>query len=178
MQWCILYLLLFLTSPSVFLTSHSDIPFCPSQNKRGWGIASTVMKWLFPIPFFHVVQCPLMKRYTSLMKWDNTYLGLQSLQPWSVYGDSNSFLMLNMREEKDCQKVAPFLQNLPTFKKRTHYFWYSKVTGAFPCGLWAQVLLSISLAQLFCMPNPKILSKLVNSAQNEKEITKICNGNL
>ena len=124
------------------------------------------------------VQCPLMKRYTSLMKWDNTYLGLQSLQPWSVYGDSNSFLMLNMREEKDCQKVAPFLQNLPTFKKRTHYFWYSKVTGAFPGGLWAQVLLSISLVQLFCMPNPKILSKLVNSAQNEKEITKICNGNL
>ena len=78
-----------------------------------------------------------MKRYTSLMKWDNTYIGLQSLLPWSVYGDSNSFLMLNMREEKDCQKVAPFLQNLPTFKKRTHYFWYSKVTGAFPGGLWA-----------------------------------------
>ena len=116
------------------------------------------------------LQCPLMKRYTSLMKGDNTYLGLQSLQPWSVYGDSNSFLMLNMREEKDCQKVAPFLQNLPTFKKRTHYFWYSKVTGAFPGGLWAQVLLSISLVQVFCMPNPKILSKLVNSAQNEKEI--------
>ena len=128
--------------------------------------------------FFFLLQCPLMKRYTSLMKGDNTYLGLQSLQPWSVYGDSNSFLMLNMREEKDCQKVAPFLQNLPTFKKRTHYFWYSKVTGAFPGGLWAQVLLSISLVQLFCMPNPKILSKLVNSAQNEKEITKICNGNL
>ena len=40
-----------------------------------------------------------------------------------------------MRELKDCQKVAPFLQNLATFKKWTHYFWDFKVTGAFPGGL-------------------------------------------
>ena len=119
-----------------------------------------------------------MKRYTSLMKGDNTYLGLQSLQPWSVYGDSNSFLMLNMREEKDCQKVAPFLQNLPTFKKRTHYFWDSKVTGAFPGGLCAKVLLYICLVQLSGMPTPKFLSELVNCAQNEEEICKKCHGHL
>ena len=40
-----------------------------------------------------------------------------------------------MRELKDCQKVAPFLQNLETFKKWAHDFWYFKVPGAFPGGL-------------------------------------------
>ena len=43
--------------------------------------------------------------------------------------------MLNIREKEDCQKVAPFLQNPATFKKWTHYFGDSKVTGAFPGGL-------------------------------------------
>ena len=40
-----------------------------------------------------------------------------------------------MRELKDCQKVAPFLQNLATFKKWTHDFWDFKVPRAFPGGL-------------------------------------------
>ena len=76
-----------------------------------------------------------------MLKWANKYLGIQRLQSWSVYGDSNSFSMVVLGKKMNCQKVAPFLWNLPTFKKRTHQFWVSKVSGAFPDGLCAKVLL-------------------------------------
>ena len=82
-----------------------------------------------------------------MLKWANKYLGIQRLQSWSVYGDLNSFSMVVLGKKMDCQKVAPFLWNLPTFKKRTHQFWDSKASGAFPGGLCAKVLLSKGLLQ-------------------------------
>ena len=73
-----------------------------------------------------------------MLKWANKYLGIQRLQSWSVYGDSNSFSMVVSGKKMNCQKVAPFLWNLPTFKS-THQFWDSKVSGAFPGGLCANL---------------------------------------
>ena len=48
-----------------------------------------------------------------MLKWANKYLGIQRLQSWSVYGDSNSFSMVVLGKKMNCQKVAPFLWNLP-----------------------------------------------------------------
>ena len=93
------------------------------------------------------VQSPRLFWARIMLKWANKYLGIQRLQSWSVYGDSNSFSMVVSGKKMNCQKVAPFLWNLPTFKKRTHQFWDSKVSGAFPGGLWAKVLLSKCLLQ-------------------------------
>ena len=88
------------------------------------------------------VQYPRSFWASIMLKWANKYLWIERIQSWSVYGDLNSFSMVVLGKKMDCQKVAPFLRNLPTFKKRTHQFWDSKVSGAFPGGLWAQVLLS------------------------------------
>ena len=76
-----------------------------------------------------------------MLKWANKYLWIERIQSWSVYGDSNSFSLVVFGKKMDCQKVAPFLQNPPTFKKRRQHFWDSKVSGAFPGGLYAKVLL-------------------------------------
>ena len=93
------------------------------------------------------IQSPRLFWARIMLKWANKYLGIQRLQSRSVYGDSNSFSMVVSGKKMNCQKVAPFLWNLPTFKKRTHQFWDSKVSGAFPGGLWAKVLLSKCLLQ-------------------------------
>ena len=97
--------------------------------------------------FHNWVQSPRLFWARIMLKWANKYLGIQRLQSRSVYGDSNSFSMVVLGKKMNCQKVAPFLWNLPTFKKRTHQFWDSKVSGAFPGGLWAKVLLSKCLLQ-------------------------------
>ena len=65
------------------------------------------------------VQSPRLFWARIMLKWANKYLGIQRLQSWSVYGDSNSFSMVVSGKKMNCQKVAPFLWNLPTFKKRT-----------------------------------------------------------
>ena len=88
----------------------------------------------------YCVQSPRLFWARIMLKWANKYLGIQRLQSWSVYGDSNSFSMVVSGKKMNCQKVAPFLWNQPTLQKRTHQFWDSKVSGAFPCGLCAKVL--------------------------------------
>jgi len=84
--------------------------------------------------------------------------------------------MVVVGKKMDCQKVAPFLLNLPTFKKKD-----TSILG--PQGLW-----SLSWWALFKGPfvkmsstiikqaTPKFLSKFLNSDQNEKEIPKIVHG--
>ena len=84
-----------------------------------------------------VVQCPRLFWARIMLKWDNKYLGIQEHKSWSVYGDSNSFSMVVLGKKMNCQKVPLFLLNLPTLKKRTHQFWDSKVSGAFPGGPYA-----------------------------------------
>ena len=124
------------------------------------------------------IQSPRLFWARIMLKWANKYLGIQRLQSRSVYGDSNSFSMVVLGKKMNCQKVAPFLWNLPTFKKRTHQFWDSKVSGAFPGGLCAKLLLSKCLLQSSSRPTPKFLSKFFNSDQNERQIPKIVHGNL
>ena len=125
-----------------------------------------------------LLQSPSLFWARIMLKWANKYLGIQRLQSWSVYGDSNSFSMVVSGKKMNCQKVAPFLWNLPTFKKRTHQFWDSKVSGAFPGGLCAKVLLSKCLLQSSSRPTLKFISKFFNSDQNERQIPKIVHGNL
>ena len=122
------------------------------------------------------VQSPRLFWARIMLKWANKYLGIQRLQSRSVYGDSNSFSMVVSGKKMNCQKVAPFLWNLPTFKKRTHQFWDSKVSGAFPGGLWAKVLFSKCLLQSSSRPTLKFLSKFLNSGQNERQIAIIFHG--
>ena len=119
--------------------------FCQNRNSNQTGKKllwfekeSNDLKW---------IQSPRLFWARIMLKWANKYLEIQRLQSWSVYGDSNSFSMVVSGKKMNCQKVAPFLWNLPTFKKRTHQFWDSKVSGAFPGGLWAKVLLSKCLLQ-------------------------------
>ena len=86
------------------------------------------------------VQSPRLFWARIMLKWANKYLGIQRLQSWSDHGDSISFSMVVLGKKMSCQKVAPFLWNLPTFKKRTHQFWDPKASEAFPGGLCAKVL--------------------------------------
>ena len=134
------------------------------------------MKWNFTA--LELLQSPRLFWARIMLKWANKYLGIQRLQSWSIYGDSNSFSMVVLGKKMNCQKVAPFLLNLPTFKKRTQQFWDSKVSGASPGGLYAKVLLSKCLLQSSSRPTPKFLSKFFNSNQNERQIPKIVHGNL
>ena len=141
-----------------------------------WKIWQLMVNFIAVIPVH--IQSPRLFWARIMLKWANKYLGIQRLQSRSVYGDSNSFSMVVLGKKMNCQKVAPFLWNLPTFKKRTHQFWDSKVSGAFPGGLWAKVLLSKCLLQSSSRPTPKFLSKFFNSDQNERQIPKIVHGNL
>ena len=127
----------------LFRKSQSPIRFSASSSKPvhfcSFSCRATFRKWVGHSSYVQI--------FWIMLKWANKYLGIQRLQSRSVYGDSNSFSMVVLGKKMNCQKVAPFLWNLPTFKKRTHQFWDSKVSGAFPGGLWAKVLLSKCLLQ-------------------------------
>ena len=106
------------------------------------------------------IQYPRLFWASIMLKWANKYLWIERIQSWSVYGDSNSFSMVVLGKKMDCQKVAPFLRNPPTFKKRTQHFWDSKVSGAFPGGLWAKVFPNMS-STIIKKANPEIFIKIL-----------------
>ena len=106
------------------------------------------------------LQSPRLFWARIMLKWANKYLWIERIQSWSVYGDSNSFSMVVLGKKMDCQKVAPFLRNPPTFKKRTQHFWDSKVSGAFPGGLSAKVFPKMS-STIFKKANPEIFIKIL-----------------
>lgn len=106
------------------------------------------------------VQYPRLFWASIILKWANKYLWIERIQSWSVYGDSNLFSMVVLRKKMDSQKVAPFLRNPPTFKKRTQHFWDSKVSGAFPGGLWVKVFPKMSSA-IIKKANAEIFIKIL-----------------